>query len=35
MVKHREVRHSDDVEILEITSPAEFITTVVDAPTKG
>jgi quercetin dioxygenase-like cupin family protein len=28
-VRHREVRHSDDVEMLEITSPAEFETKVV------
>ena len=28
-VKHRELRHSDDVEMLEITSPAEFVTKVV------
>lgn len=32
MVRHREVRHSEDVEILEITSPAEFETKVVEAP---
>lgn len=25
-VRHREVRHSDDLEMLEITSPAEFAT---------
>ena len=31
-VKHREIRHSDDVEILEITSPAEFETRMVEAP---
>ena len=31
-IRHREVRHSDDVEMLEITSPAEFVTTVVPAP---
>jgi mannose-6-phosphate isomerase-like protein (cupin superfamily) len=31
-VRHREVRHSDDIEILEITSPAEFVTKVVAAP---
>lgn len=28
-VKHRELCHSDDVEMLEITSPAEFATSVV------
>lgn len=32
MVRHREVRHSEDVEILEITSPAEFVTAVVEGP---
>ena len=31
-VRHREVRHSDDIEMLEITSPAEFVTKVVPAP---
>ncbi len=31
-IKHREIRHSDDIEILEITSPAEFVTKVVEAP---
>ncbi|MCR9254637.1 MAG: cupin domain-containing protein [Alphaproteobacteria bacterium] len=25
-IKHREVRHSDDMELIEITSPAEFAT---------
>ncbi|MBX2836751.1 MAG: cupin domain-containing protein [Gammaproteobacteria bacterium] len=25
-IQHREVRHSDDMELLEITSPAEFVT---------
>jgi quercetin dioxygenase-like cupin family protein len=25
-IRHREVRHSDDLEMLEITSPAEFAT---------
>jgi len=28
-IRHREVAHSDDVEMLEITSPAEFETAVV------
>lgn len=32
MIRHREVRHNDDVEMLEITSPAEFVTAVVVAP---
>ena len=31
-IKHREVRHSDDVEILEITAPAEFVTKTCEAP---
>ena len=31
-VRHREVRHSPDVEMLEITSPAEFVTKIVAAP---
>jgi mannose-6-phosphate isomerase-like protein (cupin superfamily) len=25
-IRHREVRHSDDLELIEITSPAEFAT---------
>ena len=32
LVRHREVRHSDDVEMLEVTSPADFVTRVVPAP---
>ncbi len=31
-IRHREIAHSDDVEMLEITAPAEFATTVVAAP---
>ena len=31
-IKHREVRHSDDMELIEITSPAEFSTAPVEAP---
>ena len=31
-IRHREMAHSDDMELLEITSPAEFRTEVVDAP---
>ncbi|MCW3474218.1 cupin domain-containing protein [Limobrevibacterium gyesilva] len=34
-VKHREVRHSDDVEMLEITAPAEFRTALADAPASA
>ncbi len=29
-VKHREIAHSDDLELLEITSPAEFETQMVE-----
>lgn len=32
MIKHREVECSDDLEILEIVSPADFKTTLVEAP---
>jgi len=32
-IRHREVRHSDDLEMLEITSPAEFATHA--APVNG
>jgi len=31
-IRHREIRHSDDIEILEITAPAEFATHAVAAP---
>ena len=31
-IRHREVRHSDDMELIEITSPAEFPTHEADAP---
>ena len=31
-IRHREVRHSDDLELIEICSPAEFETTLTDAP---
>lgn len=31
-IRHREVRHSDDLELIEITSPAEFGTATADAP---
>jgi len=34
-VRHREIRHSEDVQILEITSPAEFKTVVVEAPARA
>lgn len=31
-IHHREIRHSDDLELIEITSPAEFKTESVKAP---
>ena len=31
-IRHREVRHSDDLELIEICSPAKFETTLTDAP---
>jgi len=31
-IRHREVRHSDDMELIEITSPAEFETFEKEAP---
>lgn len=31
-IVHREVKHSDDMELIEITSPAEFATQEEDAP---
>lgn len=34
-VRHREVAHSDDLEMLEITSPAEFETATVQAPAQA
>jgi quercetin dioxygenase-like cupin family protein len=34
LVKHREIAHSEDVEILEITGPAEFVTEEVPAPAR-
>ena len=32
MVRHREVAHSDDLELLEVTSPAEFVTRLAEQP---
>lgn len=32
MIKHREIAISDDYEVLEIVSPADFATKIVDAP---
>lgn len=34
-VRHRELGHSDDLELLEITAPAEFTTRTVGAPEVG
>jgi quercetin dioxygenase-like cupin family protein len=34
-IRHRELAHSDDLEMLEITAPAEFPTTVVPAEAAG
>ena len=31
-IRHREVRHSDDLELIEITSPAQFATHPAEAP---
>ena len=31
-IRHREVRHSDDMELIEIISPADFDTTPEEAP---
>lgn len=31
-IRHREVRHSDDMELIEIISPAEFLTHDAEAP---
>jgi mannose-6-phosphate isomerase-like protein (cupin superfamily) len=31
-IRHREVRHSDDMELIEITSPADFGTEEAEAP---
>jgi len=31
-IRHREVRHSDDMELIEITAPAEFATRDAEAP---
>ena len=34
-IKHREIACSDDFEVLEIVSPANFTTCVVEAPQAG
>ena len=30
MIRHREMDHSDDLELVEITSPGEFVTNVAE-----
>jgi uncharacterized protein YjlB len=35
MIRHREIACSDDFEVLEIVSPADFATKVVEAPASG
>ena len=32
MIKHREIACSDDFEVLEIVSPGDFVTKLVDSP---
>jgi len=32
LVRHREIAHSDDLELVEITGPAEFVTREAEAP---
>ena len=34
-ILHREIAHSEDLELIEITSPAEFETVAVEAPLKA
>ena len=34
-IRHREIAHSDDLELLEITSPADFATEQVAAPERA
>lgn len=34
-VRHREVSHSDDLELLELTSPAEFATAMSEVPERA
>ncbi|HMN80880.1 MAG TPA: cupin domain-containing protein [Burkholderiaceae bacterium] len=34
-IRHRELRHSDDLEILEVVSPADFATDLEDEPRAG
>jgi quercetin dioxygenase-like cupin family protein len=34
-IRHREVAHSDDLELLEVTAPAEFATREVEPPARS
>jgi mannose-6-phosphate isomerase-like protein (cupin superfamily) len=34
-IRHKEIAHSDDLELIEITLPAEFETAEVAAPTRA
>jgi quercetin dioxygenase-like cupin family protein len=34
-IVHREIEHSDDLELLEVVLPADFKTRLVDAPTPA
>ena len=34
-MRHREIRHSDNLQLIEITSPAEFETQITDDPANG
>ena len=34
-IKHREIECSEDFEVLEVVSPADFATNIVDAPTDA
>jgi len=33
-IRHREIAHSDDLELIEITAPAEFATEAAEAPKR-
>ena len=34
-IRHREIEHSDDLELVEITSPGDFATQLTDAPSQA
>ena len=34
-IRHREIEHSDDLELVEITSPGDFATQLSDAPSEA